>query len=221
MPTITNYFRGRSVFVKGQRRWSETIRFATTAPLVAAAAFRDWLNYRVYLLGLGCNVDYAAMHDSDSERDSYLPGNPVVTLVTVPEEYLAYPQLIGAEVAVEAVNDVASGYLFTFFTDSGKWSNYLIRGIRDGWTAGQNATISNDGSIAVLASGVAPGAAPTAINALKNFLSVHMSRTAHIFKNPGGDYTFEPYTAFQYQRISSRKVGTGYPQVQARRKATV
>lgn len=221
MPIITNYFRGRAVFVKGQRRWSETMRYATTAPLVAAQNFRDWLNYRAYLLGLGCNVDYAAMHDSDAERDSYLPGNPVAAIVTVGEEYLAFPQLIGVEGTTEAVNDVASGYLFTFFTDSGKWSNYLIRGIRDSWISGQNATISNDGSIAILASGVAPGAAPTAINALKNFLSVHMSRTAHITKNVAGDYTYEPYTAFQYQRISSRKVGTGYPQVQARRKATV
>lgn len=221
---LSNYYVGKIVFGYKQQRWSESHKFATTVLATAKQRFRDVLNYRAFCLGLGAYVDYAALHLSDSPRDSNLPGNPVSVITSVTEQfYYISPPLateVGPPVAKTALNTPAEGFLFTLYTEEGPWSSHLVRGVRDLWVAAGVSTLTHTDAIATLADGVVPGAAPTAIAALQNYISVLVSRTALIRPDGAGGFNAYGYNAYKYERISTRKVGTGYI-ASVRKKATV
>lgn len=223
MAFIAQHFVGRTVFRFGYEKWSETVRFPTLDPEVAKQDYRDLLNYRAILLGAGLSIDYAALHLSDTPRDSYLPGNPAATQVAGDPSTTAYfnlGQYVDAEMALANIDNASTGLLYALYTSSGKSANHLIRGVRDTWVAAGILTVAVTNVYAAPAAGLIPAAAPTSPDALKNYMSLLVANTAWFKPAFGGGWNYFPWAEYAFQRISSRKTGSGYKQ-KARRKHLV
>jgi hypothetical protein len=97
--------------------------------------------------------------------------------------------------------------------------------LRDTWVAGNASALTHTNATVAIALDVTPTATPTAINALQNYMSALIAYTNHVTKTGPGTYVQTPWNTasgygYQYERVSSRKVGTFNP-VKARRKAVI
>jgi len=177
--------------------------------------------YRAALLGGDHEIVHATVSRTgrrgDGARPAGLPFRPFA---------------LDGEVDPEASHTPESGFLYRFDTGTGKWKNFLIRGLRDTWIEEWKKTVAG----AVYLDSFAPlPAVPTGTttpaNALLAFLKVVAATT---FIMVPGDYQIQappaptepgydvlPYTLVQFRRVSSRDVGPGYQRRSARRKRRV
>lgn len=193
--------------------FSESYPLATPDRGYAKADAALICSNRALLLADGMSIVNSVISNSDTVRDSMLPAAHLIDPLELDTE--------DGE-GVEECNRMNEGYLIRLYTNEGKWITRLIRGLRDSWISGVNATVTPSATTGP-GSWTTPDAGFTAADALGQFLSVLLHKTQYVKKLPTDPVSYDniAWQGVGVERTGSRDCGPGYSPSRGRRKARV
>ncbi len=198
--------------------WSETYNMPTAAIATLKSKAVSLISNRADILAKNASIAYASLSMEPTPKgDVYLPRGYRYAPINLATEALI--------TNVATCNDWEVGPLWRYDTGEGKYTNRVIRGLRDAQIADNAAAYQSSTMFSLAATDAWAGAVAnttTHADALKYFLSSVYHYTRHIkgFEAPAlTGFTSRTYSEVQYRKISSHDGGQRYGAKAGRQRA--
>lgn len=186
--------------------------FNTTDYATAKTYLLEIIANRAALLPYNWQIVHATVSRNSVKNDSSLPvgwtGDPILLAAE-------------ADLSTEALcNDLEAALLYRLDAGNGKTATRFLRALRDSWIEG-NAALYGSTDLTVVAAHTATVATDSYDDAIDNYWNTVGFRTVILEDLGGGSWEPHAIVNVQYQRVTSRDMGTGYSDRAGRRRIPI
>lgn len=222
MPVYVPDYMKATIFISSTKKggWSESFLINSIDYAAAKTKLATICDYRSAILAAEFEITHATVSKSLIKGDS-----------AVPADYEPAPVLLAAEVSIETCNNPGVGLLYRFDTGTGKHSNRIIRGVRDGWILNNAAQFGSAYITVFTGVGSRPAFGTAMGTALDAFIKTVAANTVFIVDrdkldldpapDPSERFEAVPWNRVQFRKVAQRDTGPGFSAHRGRRRHTV